>query len=165
MTPSQPARRRVTESEPEDRSKRNLVVLLGALVGIGAGVVAALFIAPPLIDHFFGTADIDLGQPYERAHCVYRVTAVTRKTIATNETDATYDINFEIMGSGVGFTANDFEIEMTNGTRIQPLEYLSPGGGLHGIRISVPAHVMGEPRILHVPALEARFHLIPREKE
>jgi hypothetical protein len=59
-----PVRRPVPEREPEDTSGRTGCIAMGGILGVIAGALFVFFGLPPLLDAFFGPADIAAGHAY-----------------------------------------------------------------------------------------------------
>ena len=69
MTEHAPVRRRVPAKEelsPEASRLRRRYLWGGAILGVAIGALVAVFVIPPLMSHYFGTADVQFRDTYER---------------------------------------------------------------------------------------------------
>jgi hypothetical protein len=171
-SPPEKVRRPVAAAEPAtDPSIRRIYWLGGAAVGVVAGALLALFAIPPLFDRYFNTADIALGDAYERDGVRLRVAEVA--AIPEN-TPARFEVRVEILEPGDWCPKpSDFRLELDGNVSLAPTAFAPPltcgEQGLAAtsllIAFSAAGHGADDPRILHVDELRVRFHLYPGEPE
>ncbi|MFN0147930.1 MAG: hypothetical protein ACKVT1_15610 [Dehalococcoidia bacterium] len=159
---------------PEDTSGRRGCILIGALLGVGAGVLIALFAVPPLFDHYFGTADVALGDSHTDGG---RTVRVDRVEVGADYAGTMVTVSVTVEGK----TAWDFEVAAV---RLELDDDVTLAGvaiiirdAVERVRVAPGAPVQLDlsfyrapgstalPRILHIPGLKARFHLQPGEPE
>jgi hypothetical protein len=64
VTSAPPARRRLDQPDPQEVAARSGCLWLGGILGVVMGAVVAFAVMPRVFDHYFGTADIFLGETY-----------------------------------------------------------------------------------------------------
>ncbi len=153
---------------PEDPGRRGCL-LIGAFLGVGVGVIVALFIMPRVFDRYFGTADVELGATHsadgkrikverydERPGSADSAVIVVSSIQATGAWDpgtATVLLEFED-GTIVGSPA------------ISPAGALVPGAEERRTFIfRRPAGNSSKPKLLSFSEPKARFYLQPGKPE
>ena len=179
MSERAPVRRPVGgEAATEDREGRRGCLLIGAILGVGIGTLVALFVVPPLLNHYFGTGDIELGTTYREDGNALTVREAER---VPGDDGELYPGTFEVVldvtaGSPWAPTPSTFELELTDGTRLQALdpEPARPETSFV-FELAEPRELVlrfpgverrdVEPDVLHVSDPEVRLHLQPGEPE
>jgi hypothetical protein len=170
------ARRRVEAEDaeaPEERSARRGCMFVGGILGVVAGVLLAFFVVPPLMNHYFGTADIPLGKEYRGDGRVLRVVDATRVPGAGGEPyPGVFEVRLEVQSNktwtGVG--AGTFKLELSTGEQLKALEADSdrpetsfdfPLGERRTLVLRFPGTERRDarPETLHVSDPRVRFHL------
>ncbi len=159
-------RRRVTarEAAGEDPGRRRILVL-GAVLGVIAGALIAIFAIPPIFDRYFGVADVELGTAYRDGGLEVRVERV--ETVAAASGGSVVRVSLRVVdGAKSWCPANDrLLLEFAGGVKAGRAGALSvPDCGSAALPESVvlefPA-AGATPEVLHSEALDARFHLQP----
>ena len=175
-----PARRRVVrEMATADAAGRRGCMLVGALLGVGIGALVALFVVPPLLNHYFGTADVELGKTYEGD--AKRMTVREVRTVPPPEgatSSGTLEVVMDVTTNKTWAPAPaDFEVELsTGGERLAllPPDPSRPETSLtvtHAeprtlvLRFAASTRRDALPETLHVAEPRVRFHLQPGKPE
>jgi hypothetical protein len=114
----QRVRRPVESGEsPEEREGRRGCMLLGGMMGIAIGALVAFFVVPPLMSHYFGTADVALGKAYEGDGQV--LTVVDARHVAGPdgaEYPGLFEVVLEVRSNKTWQVGPEtFELELTTG--------------------------------------------------
>ncbi|MCC6382287.1 MAG: hypothetical protein IT304_07245 [Dehalococcoidia bacterium] len=173
-TPDEPrrARRPVRDREgPEDTSGRRGCLIVGGLLGIVAGALLAFFVLPPLINYYFGTADVKAGKAYTADAKVIRVTRVEARPTTTRPGGP---VQFAVRLSALTNKTwhpevEDFELELSDGEHLTllPPDEAEPATSLDfdlGEERSLllrfaPVVTAARPKTLHMKEPRVRFAL------
>jgi hypothetical protein len=170
--PPEKVRRPVASAEPATPpSIRRVYWLGGAVIGVVAGALLALFAIPPLFDRYFNTADIALGDAYERDGVRLLVAEVAA---IPEDPPARFEVRLEFLEPGDWCPEpSDFRLELDGNVSLAPTAFAPPltcgDEGLAAtsllIAFNATGHSKEDLRILHVTDLRVRFHLYPGEPE
>jgi len=172
-----PARRRVISDAALDTSGRRGCMLIGAVLGVGIGAVIAFFVVPPVLNHYFGTADIALGATYTGE--AKRITVREVRTAEPPEgstAPATLEVVLDVTTNKTWAPdPGDFEVELsTGGDRLEllPPDPSRPETSLSFalaeqrtlvLRFEGSTRRDAVPEKLHLAEPRVRFHLQPGE--
>lgn len=172
------ARRPVRYSEePQDASGRRGCLILGGLLGVVAGALLAFFVLPPLINYYFGTADVKANKTYTADAKVIRVTRVEARPTTTRPGGP---VQFAVRLSALTNKtwhpdAEDFELELSDGEHLTllPPDEAEPATSLDfelGVeRVLLlrfpPIATAAKPKTLHMKEPRVRFALPVTEQE
>lgn len=170
--PAQRVRKRIPARVPGDTQGRRGCLLIGAALGIVAGVLIAFFVLPPVFGHFFGTADIELGKTYAGDGKVIRIVNAERQPGPDGQLyPGVFVVRLEVMTNKTWAPVGaDFQLEMSgiDGRRYPASSNPALGGVLPlGNRIGLVLTFAGTerrdvlPLKLHLRSPEVRFHLQP----
>jgi hypothetical protein len=173
MTDPQPARRRVLAEASEPGGGHRTAWLVGGVLGIVAGVVVAFLVVPPVFDHYFGVADIELGKRY-RTESSGREAHITVREVRSGPegTDSLEIVLAVDAPEGWGPGDGTFRLRWSDGlvsaaTTSEPplLEGADTGSGSFEVVLRYQLHPLDGPRldVLEYPGV--RFHLQPGEPE
>lgn len=120
---------------------------IGAVLGIVAGIAVALFVVPPLMDHFFGEPTVKVGG-------VYRGDGREVGVLRTGTTAAGgFEVLFDVTSNKTWqLDPGEFEIELTSGPR---LKALPPDAGDPRTSLDFPLGARRE-LLLRFPAADRR---------
>lgn len=174
MSSVQPARvRKKVEAPPPpvDPLVRKRWWVGGAILGVIAGVLVAVLAVPPIFDHYFGIADIGLGQTYRHGGISFTVQNVS---ITAAGGRRVMHVDLEV-GDRAGEwcpTRSALRLELEGGFRAQPestqpplAEPCVPGALTGAVQLvfSFPETAVGEPHILQIDDPKVRLWLQPGE--
>lgn len=170
-------RRRLDVKDPAETAGRTGCLALGAVLGIAAGVVVALFIMPRVFDHYFGVSDIFIGETYDNDGKVITLESLKRIPDAEGrEYPGQFEAVLHITARKAWPLApSDWELELTTGAR---LDAIAPDPAVPDSSLDLP---LGDerrvvlrfpgtdrrdavPEVLHLGLPKVRFHLEEREK-
>lgn len=170
-------RRRLDVKDPAETAGRTGCLALGAVLGIVAGVVVALFVMPRVFDHYFGVSDIFRGETYDNDGKIVVLESVTRIPDAQGrEYPGQFEAVFRITARKAWpLQASDWELELTTGDK---LAALAPDPALSDTSLALP---LGDerrvvvrfpgterrdarPEIVRLHLPKVRFHLEEREE-
>jgi hypothetical protein len=174
-----PVRRRVdTGATPQDTSGRTGCILVGAFLGVAAGVLVAFFVLPGVFRSFFGTADVFLGEAYNEEGRSIAVVEVRRVPGADGaEFPGVFEVLLDVRASRTWEPGPaDFELELTAGPR---LRLLPPDPSLPETSLDMPLGQSRQvllrfagserrdavPKALHIAEPRVRFLLEGRSKD
>jgi hypothetical protein len=170
-------RRRISHERPvEEQSSRRAAWWAGAALGIVAGTIIAFFVVPPLMNRYFGTADLGLGSTHRADGGAYTMTEFseepgadgTRILVATFRATSREGAKFGIGGA---------RLHLEGGAILAPAPgidgaappgalTLEPGADLTlTLRFVVPAGLGTKPEYVEFTTPRARFHVEPGEPE
>jgi hypothetical protein len=163
---TQPVRRPVPESEPEDTSGRRGCVVAGGVLGIVAGILFAFFLMPPLLHHYFGETDVRVGAGYSAGGKMIGVVAVraiggegyeVQLQVSTTHTwtPAPDDFQLEFSGQSVRVTAEPPSDSLPES------DLAFPSGADRLLVLRFPVIQAGQPIALHLSNPRVRFLLPP----
>ncbi len=159
-------RRRVTAKEAagEDPGRRRILVL-GAVLGVIAGALIALFAIPPVFDRYFGVADVELGTAYRDGGLEVRVERV--ETVAAASGAPVVRISLKVVDRAASWcpASDRLLLEVAGGVKVGRLVAVSVPkcdnvAMSESVVLEFPA-AGATPEVLHSEALDARFHLQP----
>jgi hypothetical protein len=166
-------RRPVPEKEPEDTTGRRGCIAVGALLGVVAGAVFALFGLPPIIHHYFGTASIAVGETYRGDGKNIRVESVALREAGLAPAQGSapaWFVTLTLNPTRPWETAYDnFELELEDGTRltatpatgdvIAPLTFRAAETAGLPLRFDPPAGRAGIAKQLRMKSPSVRFDI------
>lgn len=167
---TEPVRRPVPETEPEDTSGRRGCVVAGGALGIVAGILFAFFLMPPLLHHYFGETDVRPGAVYSAGGKTIGVALV--RPFAGNLEGQGYEVDLDVTtNTNWAPQPDDFQLELANGVRItaQPplpdsadasLTFAAGARRRLVLRFPAPGGA-GEVIALHLTKPRVRFLLAP----
>jgi hypothetical protein len=165
-------RRLDTAPPPEEVAGRRRWWWAGGVLGIVAGVLIAFFVVPPLMGHFFGTADVALGDTYSRDGRSLAVDEV--RDSRAGEGDGGGQLVEVVLRVDVEERwqprLSDFRLRLESGLILVPRSAdppaFAPGPEARlSLTFAIPAGVDAAPRILELDDPKVRFHLYPGEPE
>lgn len=175
--PAQVRRRVIRELPAAERSSRRTAWWIGGLLGVLVGVGVALFVVPPLMGRYFGTADVGLGEDFRRDGATLTLMAFEeRHTTGGREIVATLRLR-ATAEAAVGLATARLHLE---GGVIIPVQrppepggrnadaplLLQPGADLRAVlTFVVPAGLGTEPEYVEFQTPRVRFHFEPGEPE
>lgn len=122
MSESQRSRRPVQEDAPEGTAGRRGCLLAGALLGIVAGVLVALFVVPPLFDHYFGEATVKAGKVYDGDGKRISVDFVSRYEAGRDGKTPFLGVQFRVRSEAAWAPdPGNFVLELEGGIKIGPV--------------------------------------------
>lgn len=172
-------RRPISQALPAaERSSRRTAWWLGGALGIVVGVVVALFVVPPLMGRYFGTADVGLGDDFRRDGATLTfetfeelATAAGGRTItATLRLRATEEVAVGLADArlhleGGAIIPAERPPEPHGGAADAPVR-LQPGADLRAVlTFVIPAGLGTKPEYIELEAPRVRFHFEPGEPE
>jgi hypothetical protein len=173
MTEPEPARRRVAAEASESEGGNRIAWLVGGALGIVVGVIVAFLVVPPVFDHYFGVADIELGKSY-RAESAGREARLTVREVRSGpEGTDSVEVLLEVVApDGWGPGADTFRLRWSDGlvsaaASSDPplLEGADAGRGTFEVVLRYRLHALDGPRALVLEYPGVRFHLQPGEPE
>ncbi len=139
-------------------------------------VLVAFFVVPPVFDHYFGTADVELGHEHRAEGRALRVVEARRVAADGQEFPGVFEVELVVTASRTWTPeADNFSLELTTGgdrLALLPPDPARPETSLAMplgqerrlvLRFAGTARRDTAPRILHVSDPRARFHLQPGE--
>lgn len=161
MTEAPAPTRRPVPDEREDTSGRRGCMTVGALLGVAVGLVIALVVMPRVFDHYFGTADIELGKTWEGTDG-----RTARVIDAERLPDGTFHVRVVLAGDWNTTEAPPrLEVTKVSGRLSPSTQSVEDGAGAVVFQFP-PVGVEGaEPRVLHFSDPRVRLHLQPGEPE
>jgi hypothetical protein len=170
-------RRPVSDSDetPESPNLRRGCVVTGAVLGILVGALVAFFVVPPLFDHYFGTADVELGKRYEHDGRAITVMSVDEYTAGRDGKTRLVSIDLKVEPGGPWKPdVAGFRLHLKDGLIVQPVapiekipvmfpDFTGETRPLSLLYAVPESHA--PPDYIEVPGFRAHFHLQPGKPE
>lgn len=156
---------------PVDPSLSRRFWIGGAILGVLVGVGVAFLAVPPIFDHYFGVADIELGHTYRGNGIALTVEDVATEFVV-DRLHVSVLLQVEDQEGRWCPAPTSIRAELTSGFRALPESSDPPladpcvPGALTGpvlLRFSFPRITEGEPHILHIDDPRVRLYLRPGE--
>jgi hypothetical protein len=168
---SAPARRRIDAPEPPPPGRRGCL-WLGAIAGIVVGAFFALFAMGPILNHFFGEANIALGEAYDIRGLRIEVVDV-REAEARGDTLLHVALAIELdedRDEPFRLRNNRWTVKFDDNHQAGPRGFLpestpeevQPG---ESVRVEILFPANDHPHYLYLSNPEARFDLEPSDGE
>ncbi|MGD9934228.1 MAG: hypothetical protein AB7T37_10990 [Dehalococcoidia bacterium] len=154
---------------PVDPSLSRRFWIGGAVLGVLAGVVFVVFAVPPIFDHYFGVADIELGQTYRSDGIALTVEEVSTEFVV-DRLEVAVVLLVEDPEARWCPHPTSIRAELSSGFRVLPESSDPPlsapcvPGALTGpvtLTFSFPRVTEGDPHILHIDDPRVRLYLRP----
>ena len=163
MTPEQSQRARVRIEEPqEDTSGRTGCLVIGAVLGIIAGVLFVLFGVGPLLNFLFPTETIAAGDAYHNDKLTLRVDSIAPAA----DDDSAYVIHLAVDAkSSWNLEESRFVVKFADGREVEanpagpdgPLNRVPQGAST--LSLTFPAGTAARPETLHLSEPPVKFEL------
>ena len=156
---------------PVDPSLSRRFWIGGAILGVLAGVVFAFVAIPPIFDHYFGVADIELGHTYRSDGIALTVEEVSTEFVV-DRLLVSIVLLVEDPEARWCPSPTSIRAELSSGFRVLPQASEPPlpdpcvPGALTGpvlFTFSFPRVTEGQPHILHIDDPRVRLYLQPGE--
>lgn len=156
---------------PVDPSLSRRFWIGGAVLGVLAGVAFVVFAIPPIFDHYFGVADIELGHTYRKDGVALTVDDVSTR-FEGDRLHVAVVLRVDDPEARWCPSPTSIRAELTSGFRVLPESSEPPlpdpcvAGALAGpihLAFSFPRVTEGEPHILHIDDPRVRLYLQPGE--
>ncbi|MFN0096605.1 MAG: hypothetical protein ACKVVT_17750 [Dehalococcoidia bacterium] len=169
-------RKRISHELPvEERSSRRTAWWIGGLLGVLVGAVVAFFVVPPLMNQYFGTADVGLGTAHSADGGRYTLTAFDEEPglDGTRTLVATFEVASR-SGAEFGLAAARLRLEggailppaRPSGSAVpDPLVLEAGASRTVELRFSVPAGLGSKAEYIEFSQPRVRFHVEPGEPE